>query len=491
MGAGPLILLEHKPKQTAPTFGEQQSSIKEEVSEMEQMELPFTSIQACTIEALPQTNNSKLDVCNHSGLLISIKNKTYSLPDYKTNQLKIVGGYQKTAVDIKCNAVGVVGPCKSHQLKVFDCSAFKDDLLSSPTNSLLSFKAKSVPFYKIFDNGTLFPWDAKKSVYKVAANTCGQKASKEIVVYPDVEIEIDIPFEMSEEVEEKKNYSQTGQSAWKNSEEKEELKLSASYKEDGSELKVSADIQRKFKEVKELIKLGKRITSTVQKAFDESIKVETKLPSGKIHLDFAWKEFGNFDVDSQWSAIVQLTPLCGVSYTVELDEIVLKAMSGPVGILYTKVKKALEKYKTTVCFQFIASGEINLDMGLKKDVGKEAVKSGAGLSGKIELQLKGAGSFKIQKIIYAEAAAEGGAKSSIKGQSFIYAGNSCINMDLKVEFTGVKFYFEVKITGASERKSKNKKQEDTVSQKNEYTLASYEYVVGAPEEPWIDTTFNW
>jgi outer membrane protein assembly factor BamA len=31
----------------------------------------------------------------------------------------------------------------------------------------------------------------------------------------------------------------------------------------------------------------------------------------------------------------------------------------------------------------------------------------------------------------------------------------------KVEFTGVKFYFEVKITGATERKSKNKKQEET------------------------------
>lgn len=484
MGWGELKLLEYKPFSFSESFAEKQMKINDEkkkvVSNIDQILSP---VQMCSMPHIDSQKdspkNKKNEPCNFSSGMIDIKTYSpYNLPNDAPDVLKIISGFNENATEVKCSISGLNSPCEQHKTKVFDI-AFKQDLIAGAADNQIKFKARSIPFYKIFENGILFPWDAKTAQYKIVANTCGQKAIKEIIVYPDVKIELEVPFEFSKIKEKSKKYSQTGKSVWNKEQSSKELKITASYKEDGHEWKVSADINRKFEELKALIRLGEQVRSVIQKAFDESIKIETILPSGKLHLDFCFAKVESYNVDSEWNALIQLSPLIGGNLTIALDEIALKAMTGPVGAVYSNIKKYLENHNVEIKFEFCATGEIGLDCGLKKKAGSKPIQSGAGLTGKIEFQLRGAGNYQFQKIIRAEGAAEAGVKCDIKGSSFLYSANNKLNLETKVEFSGVVFYCELRITGEITRKGKTG-----------FSI-SKEYVFGAPKEALLEKTFTW
>ncbi|HMT28075.1 MAG TPA: hypothetical protein PKD91_02225, partial [Bacteroidia bacterium] len=410
-------------------------------------------------------------VCKLKSLKLVVAGKSYPeiTPDSKKVVLEVISGYKSTLKNVDANNIFEAGPCSNHENKVFDVR-FKGKK-GAPTSTNLNFDLVSIPFYKIFDNGVLFPWNAKTNIFTIKCGTCGASLAQEIKVYPDVAIAIDVPLEFSKSEAETRKLSNSGQSQWQISQKSQEFNIQASYKEDGTLITVSKNIAEKFKQFKELVKVTDLVFQKVQEAFDKTIEVKIIYPSGKLHADFSFKEYGNgFQVAPNWSFTVGLNPLIGGQGTLNLDEAILKLCTGPIGQFYTKIKSAIQK-----------SGA---DVGLKQEAGRDYVKSGTGITGKVEIDLKSSASFKVKIIISVGASGQAGVKTGFTGEATLFSAHSSLNLELAVKFLGVKYYYEVKEVGNSERKVKRKKgAENSSSETGGATLVSKEGDIWIPENP--------
>jgi hypothetical protein len=243
--------------------------------------------QKCVIpheEKPKKTIDDKGKNCNINSITFTVdKIKLDCLPSDKSDVLEIVGGYDKNVKELK-SKLNLVGPCFRHTKKTFDTRESKQT-----NNTDLNFNIPSTPYYKIFDNGIFFPWNAKTKEYIINANTCGVNISKTIVVYPDIEILIDIPISFSDSNKETQKLTKNKKNAQLFSEKTSESNITAKYKEDGVEFAISSSIQKKFKKIKDYQKIAENVFGTLQKAFDESIKIKFDYPVGKIHFDYKYK----------------------------------------------------------------------------------------------------------------------------------------------------------------------------------------------------------
>jgi hypothetical protein len=415
---------------------------------------PPTAVQACVWDtaASNPTNAKKEDEtkCSLTSLTISSGKKSTSLsPGKSYPALEIVGGYKKNKKTVSCS-LALAGPCANHNNKTFDVLNNKQK-----SNTDLSIITESTPFYKIFDTGIIFPWNAIKTQYTINANTCGNSISGTLLVYPDIDISIDIPVSFSDSEQITQKITNSEKNAHVYTQETSALKLKAKYKEDGAEWKISPSIEEKFKKVKDLKKIADNAFGTLQKAFDETIKIKFEYPKGSIHFDYKYKEKESpFKVGSEWHAQFNIDPLIGATVTIQLDELLLNPLS-PVGKLYIKIKDALKHLHIGVKLEFIVSGKLAIDSGLSKEIGsdtEDGIKGGAGITGKIEADLKASGELKVQILIVAiEASAEAGAKTGIEASGGIYQNSDNLGLDLKFKFLGVTFYYEYKVSGSYQR----------------------------------------
>ncbi len=101
--------------------------------------------------------------CDIGGINVTIGKESKVIAKSEPIPLEIVAGYKKSVKEIKCVTNGLNGPCSQHDGKIYDPNFDPE----SKSNSDLTFKAKSKPFYKVFHNKTIFPWKAKTNEYYI------------------------------------------------------------------------------------------------------------------------------------------------------------------------------------------------------------------------------------------------------------------------------------------------------------------------------------
>jgi hypothetical protein len=148
--------------------------------------------------------------------------------------------------------------------------------------------------------------------------------------------------------------------------------------------------------------------------------------------------------------------------TVNLDEVALKLCTGPIGQFYSRIKRTLEKYQdgpvaAAIALQLIGTGSVIVETGIKHIAGQENSKTGAGTTGKFELDLKCSASINITVIVSVSASAQAGVKTGFTAEAFINTGNGRIDIEFSASFLGVKYYYDVKVNGAIAKKTKGKK----------------------------------
>jgi hypothetical protein len=159
----------------------------------------------------------------------------------------------------------------------------------------------------------------------------------------------------------------------------------------------------------------------------------------------------------------------------------LKACTGPVGLLYAKIKKMLGSLNIEIKLELIVSGKIKVDSGISKELVKEierGVKGGAGISGKIEADLKASGELKIQVIVISvEVSAEAGAKTGIEASGGLYQTSDNLGLDLNFKFLGVKLYAKIKYSSGPERKKKKIESKNKIAadDENQITYGASEW----------------
>ncbi len=410
----------------------------------------------------PKSNKQNKTKCDFTNVKI-VKGGISKVITENGPTLKVVSGYNKNVKKIQCSIVGIQGPCPDHNNKTFDSLDGKQS-----SNTSLDFDIHSVPFYKIFDNEVVFPWNAKTSSYNVSVNCCDKKIQQKLEVYPDVKIELDIPLEFAASKETEKETTRSGKNMHVYTTPKEEYTIEAKYSEDGHEWKISPSVKEKFKKLKELRDITERSLKALRDALDESIKFEVLYPAGKIHLDFEWKEKKTpFEVGSEWHAQCSLDPLIGATLTLELDELALKLYSGPIGNVYSKIKAFLANRKIEIKFELVIKGTIKIDAGLKKEIDQgDGVKSGAGITGKIEADLKASAELKTQIIISIDATAQAGIKTGIEASGGLYSESEALDLELNFKFLGIKYYWSYQVSGGIKRKSKKTESEIPAEFKN-------------------------
>jgi hypothetical protein len=462
-------LLTYSPAETdCVTLSDQKQSIEEQKEYMSSGTQPQTMAsmpaQSCVVthdEKPPAPpKDPKADVCKFSQLSITAEKTTKVISVQEVlPPLQVVSGYKNETKEIHCKIVDLVGPCPKHTKKTFDLAGFKQK-----SNNELVFKTASIPFYKIFSNGVLFPWNARTSEYTINANTCGGSISQKLVVYPDVKMSIDIPVSFAKKkIGKKKDIegvnSETSQQTnfqLKTKSNEGEIKVNAKYEEDGNPFEISPSINRSFDKILTLVELGDKAFSTLQKALDETIEIEFQRPAGSIHLDFEWKELeGQFVVDSSWTVTINLNPLFGVKVTINLDEAILLLCTGPIGKFYAEIKRLLEKVNVKIELVLEITGTIGIEVGLKKEVLKKAEeKTGGGVTGKIEVDLRASASFEVHVIITLKGSAEAGIKTGLEGNAGFYKSGENLQMDFALIFPGVMFYCNIKFSGGPQKKKK-------------------------------------
>lgn len=463
-----------------PSYKDELESQRSQLSSgnTRQLALP-TSVQVCNFEKNdPQksdTNTQTKPNCKLNSLSLKCGEDVINLTtDSKGNKpLEIISGFNSNKKTIECT-LNLVGPCSNHNNKTFDVLSVKQS-----SNSKLDLPISSVPFYKIFDNGVIFPWEAKTNTYKISAGTCEGNISREVIVYPDIELALDFPieFETSKEITQRMTNSGKNVHQYEQTSKKAEVK--ASYKEDGTVWRISSSINQNLDKIKNFKKTTDDVLTTLQKAFDETIKFNFPNPSGQVHFDFKYaKKNEPFQVDSEWSAQIEVKNLFAANATVQLDELLLAGYTGTLSKIYTKIKKALPKNNALTIetkFELIVLGAINLFAGINKKIGKNTTeKNGGGITGKVEADLKASGQLKIVVII--SVTGEAGAKTGVTASGALNHNQSDIGVDLELNFLGITFYYQLYVGGAI--KAKPNKNIETAATP-EKSITSDEITVGA------------
>ena len=427
------------------------------------------------------TNDKKCDIIS---LNLTVDKDIIIIDNNGSSEvLEVLGGFDRSKKIIN-SRLSLIGPCIKHNKKTFDVKNYKQT-----NDTELNFEIPSIPFYKNFDKGELFPSNIKKAEYIINTNSCGVKISRNIIVYPDIEITIDVPVSFSESKEITQKITNSKKNAHIYNDKTSELKLEAKYKEDGHEWTISPSIQDKFKNIKDFKKIADNAFGALQLAFDKTIEIKFEYPRGLIHFDYKYKNKASpFKVGYEWHAQFNLDPLIGASANIQLDELFLKTCTGPIGALYAKIKQALSHLNIEVKLELIVTGILKIDSGLKKEISNDTekgIQGGAGITGKIEADLKASGELKIQLIIIAiEVSAEAGAKTGIEASGGIYQNSKNLGLDLTLKFLGVTFYFEFKGSGGIQSRPKNTKDiKDKpldVSKENEITVGEEEWFKRIP-----------
>ena len=482
------------------SFAEEQNAIKEEKAAVvsKGSEAKPAAIQACV---MPHSNKpakaapTAKDLCKFTSLYLHLPGgKTLVLPADGPKTIELIAGYNSKAEEISCKVIGKAGPCSMHKSKIFDVT-FKPDLLAKPTDDELRFKARSVPFYKAFHNGTIIPWHAKKSSYVINARTCDveHNISKEIIIYPDIKIDIDIPIYFKNKPEEKAVLTNSGKNARVYKETVIEQELKAKYQEDGTTYEYSQQFKEKLETIREVAALTDKIKKVVEESLDSCCVFEIEPMQGKLHFEFEFKKEGEYKVEPEWNALLQLKPAIGAKWKVKLDEAVLQLANKGVGKMYHEMKKRLEGHDTAEFgLDFSAEGNLNVDLGIKKEAGKPEQHFGAGVSGKlIELMFKAYGSYNIKTIIHFQAAAEASILANLSYAAFIHKREGGIDVDTKLEFSGFKWHINVHVGGHEKTKTKNKKTgKDEVTKDKYVTIYDQEGDFYKPEKPIYEHTFQ-
>jgi hypothetical protein len=407
--------------------------------------------------------------------------KTYTIDDENEDPLEIIGGFENEIKTLEFT-LDLIGPCSKHNNKTFP-RKFKQE-----SNQKLFVKAESHPFYKILDRGTIFPDEKSLMEYDVKASTCSGIISKKIYVYPDVDISIDIPVEWESKKEiTNDGLTNTEKHVHESSKKTDNLSIKAIYKEDGKTFEISPKIENAFKKVKNFKKVTDSIVTKLQEMFGKEIKFEILYPVGKIHWDFKYKEKKEpFSVGSEWHLQFNIDPFIGASVTVQVDEALVKliaaassSVSAGSGLLlvplYQKMKSALPD-NIEFKIEIILTGTVKVDGGLSKEIDSktyDGTKGGAGVTGKIELDLKASGKLKILFIISVEG--EAGIKSGFEGGGGVYQNSKNLGLDYSLKFLGIKTYWKYSVSGAFQTENKHSTTEKGLglSESNENTWEEF------------------
>jgi hypothetical protein len=387
----------------------------------------------------------KEEPCEHQQIKITSgkETRTVAFKGTSADALQLVSGYDQGKQNVTVELLGLAGPCGAHKNKTIDVKFFKQS-----SSAKLDFDAESVPFYRIFDNGTLFPWKARKAYYNINTHTCDNGIGIGLYTFPDISMSLDIPLSFGQvkgyhDAGDKKNDYQSIEERTKD----KDLSIKASYTEDGHKWEVSTNIQKKFNKVTNIATVGENALKKLRDAFGGAIDVDFIFPKGDIHLDFSYKQFetADFRADYEYHVNVSLNPLVGAKATFHIDELALHAMTGPGGTFYSKLKRQLEDHGIKFGLDLIITGQLIVEISLKKEIAQEQEKSfGAGLTGKIEADLKAHASVEVGFIITIAASAEAGVKSGIQGTVELYR-SSDVYLVLTPKFLGIIFYYQVSV----------------------------------------------
>ena len=393
-------------------------------------------------------------VCRHSQLKITSDKETKTISASSGPEvLKLVSGFNSNKKKVDCLITDLEGPCESHKLKTFDLLQAKQ---SADNN--ISFQAESAPFYRIFSNGTIFPWKAQTNSRIIRCNTCGGSLSVPLTVYPDVSMKIDIPLNFGKKSGWSKGQDEKNRSVERSS-RGEALKITARYSEDGHDWDFSQNLERKFEKIRDVSKLAEQGLDKLRDALGGSIEVEYLLPQGSVHLDFSYKQLGTgtFEVDSEYHVQLKFSPFIGASANFHIDEIALQLIGGAAGRFYSSLKRRMEAAGGKFGINLVITGQIGFDIGFKKEVtDKTESGTGYGGSGEIEADMKAECEYEKSFIITVKANAEVGLKAGLGASISVYASGSDVYKKIQLKFTGVTFHAQFKMEGGTKEQGNDR-----------------------------------
>jgi len=413
-------------------------------------------VEECAITHTSSTtsNNEKITNCMHTLLHVTC-DEVSDYIEFKPNTympsspiIGIVAGYNEKIKKIKFKILDLFGPCERHKKHTFDVSG-----IIQKNNEEIALNVGSIPFYKIFNTGVIFPWKAKKNTYVINTRTCGNSFSPIIVVYPDVKINIKIPINVGTKKEITTKHNKDSNFTRSYAETTEEREFTLEYIEDGKKTNFGGDFVKKYAKVKKGIRTTSKLAKGLADIFDDKIKVDISLPQGNINLDYKWQvhPVKPLTVDSVWHAEFKIDPLFGVELTMTYNDEALAKLAGPMNLIYKGIKKllAMARIKLELKFQLSIKGSISVNAGLSKDIYDTApVKAGAGVTGKVEATIKVIASVNIQVIISVEASAEAGVKTGIFSNGGLYLDyNNNLDFIIKTTFLGIIAYYNIKVNG--------------------------------------------